>query len=160
MAELERIDSHDRTDGTPRMKRLRQIPPEVGKFIAILAAAAPAGRWIEIGTSAGYSTLWLALACRAVGRKITTYEILAEKAALARQTFAAAGVSEVVEFVHGDALDPAPGLTCGNKYLLPLLGGSGGSGAWPASGITPTGAAEVEGRSCTWRIRSAVSLRT
>jgi predicted O-methyltransferase YrrM len=108
MAELERIDSHDRTDGTPRMKRLRQIPPEVGKFIAILAAAAPAGRWIEIGTSAGYSTLWLALACRAVGRKITTYEILAEKAALARQTFAAAGVSEVVEFVHGDALDHLP----------------------------------------------------
>ena len=108
MAELERIDSRDRTDGTPRVKRLRQIPPEVGKFIAILAAAAPAGRWIEIGTSAGYSTLWLALACRAVGRKITTYEILGEKAALARQTFAAAGVSEVVEFVHGDALDHLP----------------------------------------------------
>ena len=64
MAELERTDSRDRTDGTPRMKRLRQIPPEVGKFIAILAATAPAGQWVEIGTSAGYSTLWLALACR------------------------------------------------------------------------------------------------
>jgi caffeoyl-CoA O-methyltransferase len=109
MAELERIDAHDRTDGTLRMKRLRQIPPEVGKFIAILAAAAPVGRWIEIGTSAGYSTLWLALACRAVGRKVTTYEILAEKAALARQTFATAGVSDVVELVHGDALDHLPG---------------------------------------------------
>lgn len=109
MAELERIDAHDRTDGTLRMKRLRQIPPEVGKFIAILAAAAPAGRWIEIGTSAGYSTLWLALACRAVCRRITTYEILADKAALARQTFATAGVSDVVELVHGDALDHLPG---------------------------------------------------
>ena len=109
MAELEQSDSRDRTDGTPRMKRLRQIPPEVGKFITILAAAAPAGRWIEIGTSAGYSTLWLALACRAVGRKITTYEILADKAALARQTFARAGVSDVVELVHGDALDHLPG---------------------------------------------------
>lgn len=109
MGELERIDSRDRTDGTARMKRLRQIPPDVGKFIAILAAAAPAGRWVEIGTSAGYSTLWLALACRAVGRKITTYEILEEKAELARQTFAAAGVSDVVEFVQGDALDHLPG---------------------------------------------------
>src|SRR3974390_3222123 len=98
MAELERIDSLDRTDGTPRMKRLRQIPPEVGKFIAILAAGAPAGRWVEIGTSAGYSTLWLALACRVVGRKITTYEILAEKAELARQTFETTGVSDVVDF--------------------------------------------------------------
>jgi predicted O-methyltransferase YrrM len=105
MSELERIDSRDRTDGTPRMKRLRQISPEVGKFIAILAATAPAGHWIEIGTSAGYSTLWLALASRAVGRKITTYEILPEKAELARQTFDAAGVSDVVNFVHGDALE-------------------------------------------------------
>jgi predicted O-methyltransferase YrrM len=109
MRELEHIDARDRADGTPRMTRLRQIPPEVGKFIAILAAAAPAGRCIEIGTSAGYSTLWLALACRAVGRKITTYELLDEKAELARQTFAAAGVGDVVQFVHGDALDHLPG---------------------------------------------------
>ena len=78
MLELEQIDARDRIDGTPRMKRLRQIPPEVGRFIALLAAAAPAGRWIEIGTSAGYSTLWLALACRAAGRKIRTYETLEE----------------------------------------------------------------------------------
>lgn len=109
MRELERIDSLDRSNGTPRLKRLRQIPPEVGRFIAILAASAP-GRFIEIGTSAGYSTLWLALACRATGRKITTYEILPEKAALARQTFDAAGVWDVVEFVHGDALDRLTGL--------------------------------------------------
>jgi predicted O-methyltransferase YrrM len=105
MRELERIDSLDRADGTPRSKRLRQIPPEVGKFIAILAAAAPVGRCIEIGTSAGYSTLWLALACHATGRKITTYEILDEKAELAHQTFEMAAVWDVVEFVHGDALD-------------------------------------------------------
>lgn len=108
MHELEQIDSRDRADGTPRLKRLRQIPPETGKFIALLAAAAPAGRWIEIGTSAGYSTLWLALACRAAGTNITTYEILEEKAALARQTFAAAGVGDVVELVHGDALEHLP----------------------------------------------------
>jgi predicted O-methyltransferase YrrM len=108
MRELEQIDSRDRIDGTPRTQRLRQIPSDVGKFIAILAAAAPAGHCIEIGTSAGYSTLWLTLACRAVGRKITTYEILDEKAKLARQTFAAAGVGDVVEFVHGDALDRLP----------------------------------------------------
>jgi predicted O-methyltransferase YrrM len=109
MRELERIDSCDRADGTPRMQRLRQIPPEVGKFIAILAATAPAGRFIEIGTSAGYSTLWLALACRAAGRRITTYEILHEKAELARHTFDAAGVGNVVELVHGDALNHLPG---------------------------------------------------
>ncbi len=110
MRELEAIDSRDRTDGTPRLKRLRQIPPEVGKFIALLAATAPAGELIEIGTSAGYSTLWLALACRASGRKIKTFEVLAEKADLARSTFKLAGVTELVELVQGDALEHLP--TC------------------------------------------------
>ncbi|HEV2211529.1 MAG TPA: class I SAM-dependent methyltransferase [Verrucomicrobiae bacterium] len=109
MAELERRDALDRTDATPRPQRLRQIPPEVGKFIALLAAAAPPGRCLEIGTSAGYSTLWLVLACRAVGRKITTFEILQDKAALARQTFAQAGVTALVELVTGDALQHLPG---------------------------------------------------
>jgi caffeoyl-CoA O-methyltransferase len=104
MKYLEQIDARDRSDGTARMKRLRQIPPEVGRFIAFLAAAAPAGRYLEIGTSAGYSTLWLALACRTAGRSITTFEILDDKAELARQTFNQAGVGDVVDFVHGDAL--------------------------------------------------------
>ena len=69
---LEEIDSRDRQDGTPHLKRLRQVPPETGRFIALLAASAPPGAYIEIGTSAGYSTLWLALACRQSGRTITT----------------------------------------------------------------------------------------
>lgn len=109
MRELEQVDQRDRADGTSRAKRLRQIPPEVGRFIAIMAAMAPAGACLEIGTSAGYSTLWLALACRAAGRKITTYEILDEKAALARETIAAANAGDVVELVRGDALDHLPG---------------------------------------------------
>jgi len=105
MQELEAIDQTDRVDGTPRLKRLRQIPPETGRFIALLAASAPAGRYLEIGTSAGYSTMWLALACRLVGRRITTYEVLDRKIALARETFSQAGVTDVVDLVHGDALD-------------------------------------------------------
>ena len=57
MEYLEEIDSKDRNDGTSRLRRLRQIPPETGKFLSILAASAPKGKFIEIGTSAGYSTL-------------------------------------------------------------------------------------------------------
>lgn len=105
MRELEEIDLRDRGDGTPRLQRLRQVPPETGRFIAMLAAVAPDGDCIEIGTSAGYSTLWLALACRITGRKVTTFEILQEKADLAEATFAAAGVGDVVRLVRGDALD-------------------------------------------------------
>jgi predicted O-methyltransferase YrrM len=105
MRELEAIDLRDRTDGTPHSKRLRQIPPEVGRFIALLAASAPDGPCLEIGTSAGYSTLWLALAARATGRRVTTFEINAPKVALARLTFAAAGVADVIDLVYGDALE-------------------------------------------------------
>ena len=104
MRELEAIDAQDRDDGTPRMDRLRQIPPETGRFVALLAAAAPPGAVVEIGTSGGYSTLWLALACRETGRRVTTFEILPGKAALARETFRTAGVEDVVDLVEGDAL--------------------------------------------------------
>ena len=110
MAELEEIDARDRTDGTERLARLRQVPQDVGKFAAILAAGAPPGRWVEIGTSAGYSTLWLALACREAGRRVTTFEMLDAKAALARETFALTGVEDVVDFVHGDVRDHLAGL--------------------------------------------------
>lgn len=103
MRELEAIDTHDREDGTPRLERLRQVPPETGKFIALMAALAPSGRWTEIGTSAGYSTLWLALACREVGRSITTFEVLPAKVAMARETFRQCGVEDVVTLVEGDA---------------------------------------------------------
>jgi caffeoyl-CoA O-methyltransferase len=103
MRYLEHVDSRDRQDGTPRLKRLRQIPPETGRFIALLAANAPQGAFVEIGTSAGYSTLWLALACRQRGCRITTYEILEEKIQLARETFQQAEVGDVVELVQGDA---------------------------------------------------------
>ena len=109
MAYLEGIDIRDRVDGTARLQRLRQIPPDTGRFVALLAAGAPPGRYLEIGTSAGYSALWIALACRQVGRRLTTYEVMAEKAALARETFALTGVGDVVEFVHGDARDHLEG---------------------------------------------------
>jgi predicted O-methyltransferase YrrM len=100
---LRELDKKDREDGTAHLRRLRQIPPETGRFIALLAASAPGGRFIEIGTSGGYSTLWLTLACREAGRKITTFEILQEKADLARETFLEAGVEDVVELIHADA---------------------------------------------------------
>jgi len=71
---LEQIDAKDRKDGTPRAQRLRQIPRETGKFIAVLAAGAPEGACLEIGTSAGYSTLWLAVASLTTARQVTTFE--------------------------------------------------------------------------------------
>ena len=108
MKRLEAIDAQDRVDGTPHLQRLRQIPAETGKFLALLLANTPDGgvpeeRVIEIGASAGYSTLWLALACVTTGRTIITFEHAENKIKLARATFAAAGVEDVVTLIHDDA---------------------------------------------------------
>lgn len=103
MSFLEEVDARDRLDGTPRPQRLRQVPPETGKFLALLAASTPEGAMLEIGTSAGYSTLWLAIAALALGRKIVTFELLPEKVTLARQTFHLAGVEGTVALFAADA---------------------------------------------------------
>ena len=107
---LEEIDERDRLDGTARLQRLRQIPNETGRFLAILAANTPPGQIIEIGTSAGYSALWLALAARLTGRKVTTFEVLEEKASQAAETFRAARVEKVIELIVGDAWEYLPEL--------------------------------------------------
>jgi predicted O-methyltransferase YrrM len=107
MHRLEAIDAKDRTDGTPHLDRLRQIHPDTGRFLAIMAASAPKGTFIEIGTSAGYSTLYLALACRELGTRVITFEALESKALLAEETFDLADVEEEVELILGDARDYA-----------------------------------------------------
>ncbi|MHA1993437.1 MAG: O-methyltransferase [Candidatus Hodarchaeales archaeon] len=105
MEQLEKADAKDRQDGTPRLLRLRQIPPESGKLLSLLAASAPEGEIIEIGTSAGYSTLWLILACRYLEKIVRTFEILPEKIKLAETTFNQARVDSYVKLIHGDARD-------------------------------------------------------
>ena len=98
---LEETDTRDRQDGTAHLQRLRQIPPDTGRFLALMAANGRNGRYLEIGTSAGYSTMWLSLA----GKPLTTSELLPEKAALARETFKQAGIEDVVTLIQGDARD-------------------------------------------------------
>lgn len=104
MHALEEIDSRDRQDGTSHSQRLRQIPPETGRVLAFLAASAPTkGAWLEIGTSAGYSALWLSLAARLRRKTLVTFELLPAKAALAKETFKAAKLGGLVELINGDA---------------------------------------------------------
>jgi predicted O-methyltransferase YrrM len=103
MRYLELIDEQDRKDGTGHNERLRQIPPVTGRFLALLAAGAPGGEIIEIGTSAGYSTMWISLACRDTNRRMTTFEVLDNKIAIAQETIELAGIKDLVTLVHGDA---------------------------------------------------------
>jgi len=100
---LESLNKEDRLAGKSPLGRLRQVPPETGKFLALLASTAPEGTYLEIGTSGGYSAMWLSLACKELGRKLITFEVLEEKAKIAQETFKITGLEKVVELVFGDA---------------------------------------------------------
>jgi len=102
MASLEERDARDRVDGTPQARRLRAISPEVGRFLQTLVVGTRARTIVEVGTSGGYSTLWLATGAARTGGRIVTFEIDPEKVELARTTFAAAGVEDLVEQRQGD----------------------------------------------------------
>lgn len=102
MAELEAIDRADRVDGTPKARRLRAISPEVGRFLLTLALGVGARLIVEVGTSGGYSTLWLAVAARQHGGRVVTFEIDPAKVALARRSIERAGLADTVEVRLGD----------------------------------------------------------
>ena len=103
MERLQERNARDRVDGTPQSQRLRAITPDVGQFLLTLALAIGARRIVEVGTSAGYSTLWLALAARRTGGRVTTFEIDPAKVTLAATTFSEAGVSDLVDLRAEDA---------------------------------------------------------
>jgi caffeoyl-CoA O-methyltransferase len=82
---------------------MMNVPPEDGRLLRVLAEAIGAGHVVEIGTSNGYSGLWFCLALQATGGKLTTHEIDAGRAALARGNFERAGVRDMVTLVEGNA---------------------------------------------------------
>ena len=74
-----------------------------GRVLRQLAEAAGAKRVVEIGTSSGYSTIWLALGVRATEGKVFTHEIDPEKVKMARANFKTAGVDDLITIIEGDA---------------------------------------------------------
>jgi predicted O-methyltransferase YrrM len=88
---------------TARPRLMLNITPDTGRLLWILVRLARPQRILEVGTSNAYSTIWLADAARAVGARVVTLEVNPDKARLARQNLARAGVADVVEIVEGPA---------------------------------------------------------
>jgi predicted O-methyltransferase YrrM len=82
---------------------MMNVPIEDGRLLRVLTEAVNAKHVVEIGTSNGYSGIWFCLALQSTGGKLTTYEIDAQRAALARENFKKAGVDNMVTLVEGDA---------------------------------------------------------
>jgi predicted O-methyltransferase YrrM len=86
-----------------RNHRYLSVPREDGRLLRILAESIGAQRVVEIGTSTGYSGLWLLLALHKTGGRLVTYEIDEVRQAIARQNFERAGLAGLATLVPGDA---------------------------------------------------------
>lgn len=86
-----------------RLDRLRNVEPDTAQVLAVLVRATGARRLLELGTSNGYSTLWLADAVRSVGGRMVSVDVDAARSALAAQNLDRAGLRGLVELRVEDA---------------------------------------------------------
>jgi len=100
---------------------MMNVPMGDGRILRMLAETAGAKHVVEIGTSNGFSGIWFCLALRKTGGKLTTYEINAGRAALARKNFKRAGVEKLVTLVEGDAHVEAPKLKQQKDVSIDIL---------------------------------------
>ena len=87
-----------------RDRFLLAVGAEVGWFLHALIIARRPSRILELGTSYGYSTLFLADAAHAVGAQVVTMELADYKQDFARAQLAEAGLADCVDFRCGDAV--------------------------------------------------------
>lgn len=100
-AEKKILDVLVRLDG--QRAGMANVPVADGRMLRLLVGLVNAKQVVEIGTSNGYSTLWLALGLMSTGGKVTTFELDADKIKLAKKHFAEAGVTKLITLVPGDA---------------------------------------------------------
>jgi predicted O-methyltransferase YrrM len=98
------LDSHT------RQWRDMNVPTADGRILHELIVERGFTQAVEIGTSTGHSTLWIAWALAKTGGKLTTIEIDRRRYEEARENIAAAGLSDYVEFILGDAHEVVPAL--------------------------------------------------
>jgi predicted O-methyltransferase YrrM len=94
--------AHD-GDAANGASRMLNITPDTGEFLAVLVKATGARRILEVGTSNGYSTLWLADAVAPIDGAVTTIELAPDKIGMARANFARAGLDTRITLLEGDA---------------------------------------------------------
>ncbi len=91
-------------------RKLLNLEPETAQLLHILLRSSRRTRLLEIGTSNGYSTIWLASAVSAMGGRVMSIERDAQKQALADEHLRQIGLREVVDLICGDGTEIIAGL--------------------------------------------------
>jgi len=86
------------------------VSEEDGRFLRILIAARGAKSILEIGAASGYSGIWLGLGARESGGRVVAIEYDPQRAKEAAANIRLAGLTDVVQVVHGDAFKEIPKL--------------------------------------------------
>jgi predicted O-methyltransferase YrrM len=103
-----------------RELRRRNIGPEAGALLSVVLHAMGAARVVEIGTSNGYSTLWLADAVRPVDGRVLTVDPDAGAQRAAAANLATAGLAPWVELRCADGGEVLAGLPDGSQDAVLL----------------------------------------
>jgi predicted O-methyltransferase YrrM len=103
--ELHRYGVEHDADKPDRLDRLRNLEPDTAQLLAALIRATGARAVLELGTSNGYSTVWLADAVRATGGELTSVEIDAARSTEASRNLTRAGLQAHAELRVQDAAD-------------------------------------------------------
>ena len=104
--------------GDVRDRMLLSIGRDAGALVNMIVKSGPCRRILEIGTSYGYSTVWLAEAARETGGKVISLDLADYKQAHAAQMLERAGLRDFAEFRTGDALEIIPTLAAGIDFVL------------------------------------------
>jgi predicted O-methyltransferase YrrM len=86
-----------------RLARFRNVEPATAELLSVLVRATGAGRILELGTSNGYSTIWLADAAERTGGRVLSVDTDPERTTLAQQNLDRAGLGECAELLTKDA---------------------------------------------------------
>jgi len=86
-----------------RNQQYLSVPQEDGRLLRLLVESIGARHVVELGTSTGHSGLWLLLALRKTGGRLTSYEIDRARQQQARENFERAGVAKLATLILGDA---------------------------------------------------------
>ncbi|MBF0277259.1 MAG: O-methyltransferase [SAR324 cluster bacterium] len=102
LRELEEFGESNDEEAEDRSQKMLNITHDTGVFLALLIKISGAQKILEIGTSNGYSTLWLA---HTVGEQglVTTIELDPHKIAMAEKNFEASGLQSRIQQIAGDA---------------------------------------------------------
>lgn len=79
------------------------VPRGDGRLLRVLTESINAKNVVEVGTSIGYSGIWICLGLQKTGGHLVTHEIDPQKVATAKENFKRAGLDKYVTIVEGDA---------------------------------------------------------